>query len=358
MMPSRFSILDNTPVNQAEVAKCHSIAERLRSLPLHRSAERNWLAVDYSPVYQGSFIGNAVVDENFLNNLRTQCPFFTGYPLGYLDDFDGRTPTGDHSVLWVNDKDWIIETYNDYVAGLTEDLLYRPPLRLGESGFNRNGICVNPDTIAYQERITLLHALGVLDRLRTIADPTIVEIGGGYGALAHALLTRFPQARYVIVDLPSSLLFSACYLAVNLPDLPITVTDDLSALCRSDFTGIAFVPDYAVPGHAPLAADLGINTLSFAEMPESTVASYASFLFHALKNRNGVLFEQNFGCSTHGETFSDPEAVLKRFFDFQIRCRAKTRWGRASLWTTASHFNRDLNWPPGMLGVLAQREPA
>lgn len=256
--------------------------------------------------------------------------------------------------MWTNDQEWIINTYKNYTADLPEKCIYKPALNLGEAGFDINGVCVNPDTISYQERLTLLYSLGEIDRLARLNSPTIIEIGGGYGALAHALAARLENLRYIIIDLPSSLLFSACYLAINAPNLPITVTDDLSSLRHSNFTGFAFVPDYAVKDGESLDADLGINTLSFAEMPESTVDNYARFLYNSLKMRNGALFEQNFDTSGHGDTFCDPESIIKKYFDFQIRCRAKTRWGRASLWTTGARFS-DFSWPPGMLGVLKNR---
>jgi len=110
------------------------------------------------------------------------------------------------------------------------NLLFVPPTICGEIGTNINGIVVNHDTAVYQERLTLLGWLGVFRFLeRRIASEgtvRILEIGGGYGALARQIKRIMPNVSYTICDLPASLYVSSAYLSVACPDLATHVVSE------------------------------------------------------------------------------------------------------------------------------------
>ena len=68
------------------------------------------------------------------------------------------------------------------IEGLPDDLVCRPPARFGEVGWLVGGGVVNRDTIAYQERLCLMHQFGIIDLLRGLdsnGSVRIIEIGGG-----------------------------------------------------------------------------------------------------------------------------------------------------------------------------------
>ena len=73
----------------------------------------------------------------------------------------------------------------------------RPPQMLGEHGWIIDGRVINHDTCVYQERITALLDSGELKKLK---GARILEIGGGYGALARALSQSLSSNSFVVSE--------------------------------------------------------------------------------------------------------------------------------------------------------------
>ena len=185
-----------------------------------------------------------------------------------------------------------------YEALLPRDYLVPTPNVLGELGVMRHGVICNHQTADYFERICLMYESGVLPFLRhERPSPTVLEIGGGYGFLAFLLWSIIRPARYFIVDIPESLLFSSIYLSAALPEETIILVDD-DATFDGQAAGIYFIPNFL--WHRISArvrdVDLAINTLSFHEMPRSAVEEYADGIAAIVgrQQRPGLLFEQNF----------------------------------------------------------------
>ena len=59
----------------------------------------------------------------------------------------------------------------------------------------------------------------IRNRIEENGEVKVLEIGGGYGALAYWFKSAFPNATYTIIDLPESLLFSRLYLSLTRPDI-------------------------------------------------------------------------------------------------------------------------------------------
>ena len=83
-------------------------------------------------------------------------------------------------------------------------------------GLEFNNRVVNTDLLRYQRLVAAMHKEGILDDAPP-ASRTVVEIGGGYGGLAHQIAYCLGDSlsRYVIVDLPEVLLLSASYLSIH-----------------------------------------------------------------------------------------------------------------------------------------------
>ncbi len=233
--------------------------------------------------------------------------------------------------------DWSVAGFKMLTRQQQPPYICSPPLVMGEVGFLVNGHCVNRDVVAYQERINIMRSAGLFEPLLHKKSPVVLEIGGGYGALAYFIKQILPNSTYVVVDLPQSLIFSTCYLAATLPEQDIRVLDG---------PGVALPPrsvTAVIPGLiaalGELKIDLAINTLSFAEMPAKVVHDYAAFLRTHLAE-GGVLYEQNFDNSHFNsrldqEHFCNPEAVLSQHFD---DCRAppvQAFWGTPRIWREA-----------------------
>lgn len=344
------------PLSGDEIARCRRVAGELAQLKGESNTEA-WVS-PVGKVVHGhvSTIDFEHVDESFLNRLRHHSYIFSGYRLTNLLGLTSAPHWNDFFVEVFDPgrtaPDWSVPAFRKYVAGLGPRDIFAPPLIMGEVGFKVDGYCVNRDVVAYQERINLMRELGVFDHLQRKGAPLILEIGGGYGALAFFLKQRFPHATYVIVDLPRSLLFSGCYLAAALPGVEVRVFKPGNEQFAPG--SITLVADFLLHQLPVPVVDVALNTLSFAEMPEQTVADYGRWLARHLA-ADGLLFEQNFDNRHLGAAnFSHPAGVLAQFFRLESSRKAgfwrrlswriglgrlgkSTLWGKANLWRKSSH---------------------
>ena len=129
------------------------------------------------------------------------------------------------------------------------------PVRLKEVSGGK--IDVNLDHFLAVEEYTFLKSHmgldGVLD---------IVEIGGGFGRTAQAILKLVPKARsYTIIDLPNILALSSCYLK--------------KVLKQQEFNKLRFIETKSLEKENNFPSfDLAINIDSFQEMPRQTIKYY------------------------------------------------------------------------------------
>ena len=170
-----------------ELARCRRVAREVAAL--EDAGSVGWVSADgRTQVFGGiSRIEPREVDEAFFNELRRHAFIFSG---------DRVAGEGEPARSWTDPlarifdpagaaADWCIPAWRRYTRGVPAEDLFSPPLIMGEAGWRVDGYVVNRDVVAYQERINVMRELGVLDRLRP--DALIVEIGGGYGALARHL---------------------------------------------------------------------------------------------------------------------------------------------------------------------------
>lgn len=109
-------------------------------------------------------------------------------------------------------------------------------------------------------------------------SPRILEIGGGYGRVAHAVMSGVPGARYVLVDIPPALALAQRYLTTLFADLPAfrfrrfsdgaAVADELAA------SRLAFLTPDQLELVEPLGADVAISISSLHEMVPDLVRRY------------------------------------------------------------------------------------
>jgi hypothetical protein len=226
------------------------------------------------------------------------------------------------------------------------------PKILGERGkvaeFDPQGV-INHDAYAYQERINLLYESGVLGWLQSQASGvTLLEVGGGFGALACGLLRCLKvPVRYVIVDLPESLLYAALYLEEALPHYVHSF--DLN----EKGSAIVYVPNYKFDEwleRNPAPVGLAINTLSLVEMSDMQMRYYAEKLSLAI-GKTGVFFEQNHDGRWLG--LRESKRLLRSHFLFGTELKPRTipslLNGRADLWA---------NIPLGFLDEFRPRQDA
>jgi putative sugar O-methyltransferase len=176
-----------------------------------------------------------------------------------------------------------------------------PPTRF--VGLPYRGRLISDDLVRYQRAITNLYNAGLLASAPNGRRRVFLEIGAGYGGLAHQLRRMIEaDAKYVIIDLPEMLFFSAVFLRLNSPTRRIYV-HDAATLATGELDrivaahDIVLLPHYLVERLATFPTiDVAINTLSMQEMPESQIRAYCAFLERHLR---GWLYSENFARHVH-----------------------------------------------------------
>jgi FkbM family methyltransferase len=95
---------------------------------------------------------------------------------------------------------------------------------------------------------------------------TVVEVGGGYGALASLYVTQMPRASYVIVDLPEMLALQHYFLSSATPQRRIVFSTSPEPAVEAGTTTL--VPASLLGEWAP-KAEVMISTFAYSEMPLS-----------------------------------------------------------------------------------------
>jgi hypothetical protein len=257
-----------------------------------------------------------------LRQLRLYCQAFTGYQLATLEMAHRRpwirkplpANLDDLVDMLVYLPDPGVQLYARLVEKMPPQLRIRPPPRFGEFGWLIDGCLASYDTFYYLQRIALFHEGGILDRLADIARtrrPRILEIGGGFGGLAHYLSVLNPGIEYTIVDLPESLAFSSVYLSVLHPNVTIDLVSHGKAPSKDASFRLCpnFLMDETVPNSTRF--DLVINTASLNEMAPEQVSFYASRIAPAI-GADGIFFEHNGEANKFG--LQSLRSVLSTYF--------------------------------------------
>lgn len=199
--------------------------------------------------------------------------------------------------------------YTQLIAGVPADY------QIGESvpadfpitlGVDYQGKVLNKNTVRYQSCLANLYHLQVLERLNQRSERArILEIGGGYGALAHHLVSVLKHCTYFLVDLPPMLLFSGAYFKLLHPEARVFVyhpeqTEVFAAALERGFADydLVLLPAYLLDRPQPIwstwpALDLVINMMSFQEMPKEVIDHYLNFAARHLEPEHGLIYSNN-----------------------------------------------------------------
>jgi SAM-dependent methyltransferase len=142
-------------------------------------------------------------------------------------------------------------------------------------------------------------------------SPHILEIGAGYGGLAHHLSKIIKgKSVYVIVDLPETLLYAAAYLTLHNPDKKLYLYEkgcDIDGSC--DFI---LIPHYRLDLLQYWKFDLVINVASMQEMRTDQVETYLNFIN---QTSIGLLYSLNVDCYIQNTELTCLSDLLKARFD-------------------------------------------
>lgn len=110
----------------------------------------------------------------------------------------------------------------------------------------------------------LFYAARVLEHNTTKGIESIVELGGGYGCLAHIFKSIIPNAKIYIIDIPELLALQYLYLTTAMPHEKIYMhTSDKITTLHDD--GIHLIPIHNIM-HLELHGDLFISNFALSEV--------------------------------------------------------------------------------------------
>lgn len=124
---------------------------------------------------------------------------------------------------------------------------------------------------------------------------TILEIGAGYGNLAHKLKFLYPNVKYIIVDLPEVLLIQHYFINKNNPQCKIKNLLDYQDIPYSNANEIdcdVLLVPFKAHKKIKINFDVAINTRSFGEMPKEVLHDYIAWVEKNI-NHKGLLYTTN-----------------------------------------------------------------
>ena len=120
----------------------------------------------------------------------------------------------------------------------------------------------------------------------------ICEIGAGYGGFSAKIIKYYPNAKYLIIDLPEANFLSCYFLSKVFPNKRILLAYKKKIINKSDFNKydvIIIPPWFRV---CKIKFDLFINTRSMMEMNKNTIFEYFKFIHNNI-SANGYFLNIN-----------------------------------------------------------------
>lgn len=189
----------------------------------------------------------------------------------------------------------------------------------GLLGKRYRGRVINGSMIRYQFCVSNLYHVGALQSVLGASERQIVvEVGGGYGGLAHSLgLILKEKCTYCIIDFPEILLISGIFLALTNPNKSIYIYDSESftpefvreGIKRFDFV---LIPHFALSKLEAIEdIALLINMTSFQEMTTRQVNEYLEF---GNSHCSGYLYSDNADRHSENTELESLSDLLSNYF--------------------------------------------
>lgn len=161
----------------------------------------------------------------------------------------------------------------------------------------------------FAEKISIL--------LRQKSNPTILDLGGGFGGMAYYCLRDIKNLKFICVDLPENCALQAYYLKSHFPNKKIRLFGE--AFDENDFDAL-IIPNFGIESLKENSIDLSFNSYSLAEMGRNTISKYVEIIS---KITQDYIYHLN---HVHWEVSADSFPIdLEKF---QLLFRNPTNWGK------------------------------
>jgi putative sugar O-methyltransferase len=176
---------------------------------------------------------------------------------------------------------------------------------------------------------------------------TVIEIGSGSGCFVRVLKLAGRGKRFILVDLPESLIFAFAFLRMHFPEAKMHIVksaDDVTPGMETEFDFL-FCPAQFLHRLRPQSVDLLVNTYSLGEMQQGCIDHIMNCIHTTLRPRffwsyNAIFFNKNAHFAESSNTGEGSEVVLK----------LEAKW-----WPLTFHVFKDLdngNWRQYVSTVL------
>lgn len=278
------------------------ILPRILSM-LEKYSSSDKLASDYwvEEIQGFDYMFNATPE--IINKLREHCYHITGiHSYGYRKHHSHKMEPFKRKL--------------EILKSMDKDSLFIPEnTQLGGFGHDVEGELVNLDTLKFYETALAINSINEFFVKNKHSKLLAVEIGGGWGGFGHVFKELVPNATYVIIDLPQTLLFSSVYLSSLYPDKNIYVYSEYdfdsikTDLHKFDFV---FLPSDIITDFNFDHIDIAINMISFQEMTSDQVIEYLDWL---KMSNTSLLYSHNRGKSPHNYQLSDVHDLIEKYYN-------------------------------------------
>lgn len=264
-------------LNRADLAtRCRAL-KRIHVSPLDLRIDSRELAVIVDDLRSSGGVYTPRVNWVVLDSGRSQSEVDDGRP--YLDDafseaaVEERMSTMEKMLTaWIGNHRHRIDA--DTLMRYAQYIIPHDPLRLWPANVVDTDLLARY-TIADLGSIVDMNIICSYSSLASRPRNLILEIGGGYGRLAEAMLNVFGGTiKYVLVDsVPGSLLYARDYLRRACPGSRIGFYYDGDPFDVEKFD-CYIVPSWRFRAANNAAYDIAINVESFQEMGQEQVDTY------------------------------------------------------------------------------------
>jgi hypothetical protein len=208
------------------------------------------------------------------------CTGLTSVPYGMTGAYFGGKMTDLHRRVYLADTLYRL----DYWRRETGDRFPLRDLAIPPIG-NPYGVCLEGTLVS--ARAEFHHRCA--DRVAGLLESNlsmVVEIGGGFGAMAYYLLRGQPKIKYVDFDLPESTALATYYLVKAFPHKKFLLFGEtpLTGEAIAD-TDVALLPLFAMERLRTASVDVTFSSHAMSDIESAELASYLETIHRVTRHR-------------------------------------------------------------------------
>jgi hypothetical protein len=233
------------------------------------------------PVRQALLTHDIAALRSMYNNFHRDpcCTGLTGVPFGMTDVYFGGKMTDVHRRIYLADTLYRL----DYWKRETRGRFHLGELAVPRIG-NPFGVCLEGTLVS--ARAEFHHHCA--DRVASLLESklsTVVEIGGGFGAMAYYLLRGHSKIKYLDFDLPESTALATYYLVKALPHKRFLLFGETplagEAIANAD---VALLPLFAMERLRTASVDVTFSSHAMADVEVGELTSYLETIQRVTRN--------------------------------------------------------------------------